>query len=31
VRKTQSILNQFKTSKSPTEQTSEALNKIILK
>ena len=31
VRKTQTILNQFKTSKSPTEQTSEALNKIILK
>ena len=31
VRKTQIILNQFKTSKSPTEQTSEALNKIILK
>ncbi|MGA0123814.1 MAG: lipid-A-disaccharide synthase [Pelagibacteraceae bacterium] len=31
VRKTQNILNQFKTSKSPSEQTSEALNKIILK
>ena len=31
VRKTQTILNQFKTSKSPSEQTSEALNKIILK
>jgi lipid-A-disaccharide synthase len=31
VRKTQTILDQFKTSKSPTEQTSEALNKIILK
>ena len=31
VRKTQTILNQFKTSKSPTEQASEALNKIILK
>jgi lipid-A-disaccharide synthase len=31
VRKTQTILNQFKTSKSPSEQASEALNKIILK
>ena len=31
VRKTQTILNQFKTSKPPSEQTSEALNKIILK
>lgn len=31
VRKTQTILNQFKTSKSPIKQTSEALNKIILK
>ena len=31
VQKTQNILNQFKTSKSPSEQTSEALNKIILK
>ena len=31
VRKTQNILNQFKTSKPPSEQTSEALNKIILK
>jgi lipid-A-disaccharide synthase len=31
VRKTQTILNQFKTSKLPSEQTSEALNKIILK
>ena len=31
VRKTQTILNQFKTSKPPSQQTSEALNKIILK
>ena len=31
VRKTQTILNQFKSSKSPSEQASEALNKIILK
>jgi lipid-A-disaccharide synthase len=31
VRKTQTILNQFKTSKSPSEQASESLNKIILK
>lgn len=31
VRKTQTILNQFKTSKLPSEQTSEALNKTILK
>ena len=31
VQKTQTILNQFKTSKSPSEQASEALNKIILK
>jgi len=30
VRKTQTILNQFKTSKSPSEQASEALNKILL-
>jgi len=31
VRKTQTILNQFKTSKSPSEQTSESLNNILLK
>ena len=31
VRKTQTILNQFKTSKSPSEQASEALNNILLK
>ena len=31
VRKTQTILNQFKSSKSPSEQASESLNKIILK
>ena len=30
VRKTQTILNQFRTSKSPSEQASEALNKILL-
>jgi len=31
VRRTQTILNQFKTSKSPSEQTSESLNNILLK
>ena len=31
VRKTQTILNQFKTSKSPSEQASESLNNILLK
>jgi lipid-A-disaccharide synthase len=31
VRRTQTILNQFKTSKSPSEQTSESINNILLK